>query len=198
MPDPLDDFQTPRLVLRPLIRTDADEVLRIYGDAETWQHLPQGRFTSLVDAHRHIDDALESHRLHGLGPWAVRLRPEGESGSALETVIGTGGIRHLGEPGVWNLGYRLDPRAWGQGYATELARAAMDAVAKVSPAVPVTARALVSNPASLAVLDKVGLSTVWEGVRTGGDPADGTPLVSRVYADRPLAPHAMEWLVRNA
>lgn len=72
----------------------------------------------------------------------------------------------------------------------------MRAGARVAPAVPITARALLRNPASIAVLEHAGLTCAWEGERAGGE-GDAEPLISRVYADRPLSAAALAWLVAN-
>jgi RimJ/RimL family protein N-acetyltransferase len=193
-------LRTARLRLDPLTPADASDVLRIYGDPDTWRHLPQGRFTRIETALEHIAASERSHREHGLGTWAVRVGQAGADVSLpVGTFIGAGGVRHLDGGGVWNLGYRLDRRAWGRGLATELAVAALAAAAEVGPQIPVTARVLTTNPASVAVLEKIGLTLVWEGVRADAAAAsDGTAVLRRVYTDRALAPAALSWLVAHA
>ena len=70
----------------------------------------------------------------------------------------------MGSRGELELGYRLRPDAWGQGLATEGA-AALLADALGRPEVTrVYAHALLSNPASLRVMEKIGMrhAAPWE------------------------------------
>ncbi|MGO2658338.1 GNAT family N-acetyltransferase [Mycetocola reblochoni] len=122
----------------------------------------------------------------GPPPAAVRRAASGR-------MIGTGGVRLLAEPAVWNLGYRLSPDSWGRGLATELARAALAAADALHPELPVTARAISDNRASTAVLDRLGLGLIWEG-----RPPSAPGSLRRVYSDRPLSSAATEWLIRHA
>ena len=63
-----------------------------------------------------------------------------------------------GRPGERELGYRLHPDAWGQGYATEGAAALLrDAFARPGIA-RVYAHSLLDNPASIRVMRKIGMT----------------------------------------
>lgn len=109
-----------------------------------------------------------------------RAEPDGESwGGTLvrkadDRAIGQMGFK--GGPdadGVAELGYGLNPEAWGRGYATEMA-AAMVAFALAHPRVRrVTAKTAVGNVASRRVLEKVGLVPIGAEV----DPEDGDLIV---------------------
>ena len=151
--------------LTPLGSADLDEVFGVYSDPDTWRHFPEGRHADRETTAAFLALAERSWQTAGLGPWALRV--DG-------TFIGTGGVS-LSRLGMWNLGYRLAPAAWGHGYATEVARAAVEAADHW----PVTARVMSSNPASQRVLERVGLELVYEG------PLPGERL-RRIYADRPL------------
>lgn len=188
-----------RLSLSPLLPSDAREVFRIYGDAGTWEHLPSGRFRSVEQAREHIEKSVTSFREQGLGMWAIRVGDApGSAGLPAGSFIGTGGMQYLKEGGIWNLGYRLSPEAWGQGFASELAFAALEAAADVAPQIPVTARALTDNGASVAVLEKVGLSLIWEGAVPFPDAAEpGATSLRRVYSDRDLPQGALDWLMAH-
>lgn len=191
---------TARLILEPLTPADAADLFQIYGDPATWEHLPDGRFTELAQAEQQVERSAASHRVRGLGMWGIRV---GAAGATEElpagTFIGSGGLQYVDDAGIWNLGYRLTPRAWGRGFATEISRAALEAGAVLAPEIPITARVLSNNPASVAVLDKLGLTLVWEGVpaHAGVGTGAAAPL-RRVYADRELSPVARSWLVSNA
>lgn len=58
---------------------------------------------------------------------------------------------------VLNTYYRLDPSAWGHGYATEMAAAAAALARKLLPELPMIVRTRPGNRAAQAVAGKVGL-----------------------------------------
>lgn len=197
----LPSARTPRLSLEPLAPSDTEDLFRVYSDPRTWEHLPSGRLTQVEQAQERVERSARDVEKHGLGMWAVRVSAEGADATLpVGSFIGSGGLGYAAEAEVWNLGYRLDPAAWGRGLASEIARAAVAAAADVAPQVPVTARVLSNNPASVAVLEKIGLTLVWEGLRPDAAPEpDGTaPPTRRIYADRALTPAAMRWLVAHA
>ncbi len=204
---------TERLQLDPLDRDHTDQVHAIYSDPETWRHLPTGRFTDPAKTAAMIERARRSWLSVGLGPWAVRLRPgvaeppipdpddpdpdDPDLAGPDRPVIGTAGCALLGVP-AWNLGYRFTPAAWGHGYATEAGVAALAAARQARPDVPVTARALTANPASIRVLERIGLTQVWRG-RTAesgqADPDDTRGIERVITADRPLEPALLSALI---
>lgn len=188
-----------RLRLDALTPSDTEDLLRVYGDPDTWAHLPSRRFRSAEQARVHVEKSRQSFGHQGLGMWAIRVGTAGATASlAAGAFIGTGGMQYVEAGGIWNLGYRLSPEAWGLGFATELAVAALAAAAEIAPQIPVTARALTDNRASVAVLEKVGLKLIWEGAVPFPDaPEPGATSLRRVYADRELPPPAMAWLIQN-
>ncbi|MBX0299080.1 GNAT family N-acetyltransferase [Cryobacterium sp. 1639] len=99
------------------------------------------------------------------------------------------GTTRSNSPSARNLGYRLTPASWGVGFASEAAAAVL--AAATPSAFPVTARALAANPASVRVLDRIGLTRLW----SGSGPAS-TALDRVVFADRPLAPDLLAAIIR--
>ncbi|WP_322618641.1 GNAT family N-acetyltransferase [Deinococcus terrestris] len=67
------------------------------------------------------------------------------------------------------IGYGLNPDAWGQGYATEAVGALMTALLARPEVRRVTARTARTNPASARVLEKLGFVPVG----AARDEADG-------------------------
>lgn len=185
---------TRRLALTPLQLVDVDAVFRVFSDPATWRHLPSGRHTDREQSRRTVEDAEDSWITAGLGPWALRVTeasasPELPAG----TFIGTGGVT-MTPASVWNLGYRLSPESWGRGFATELARAAIDAAVAVDGERPVTARVLSNNPVSGTVAVRAGLSLIWEGPSTA---TVESGIWGQVYSDRGVSPSELEWLIAN-
>ena len=185
---------TDRLLLAPLTPADIDELFAVQSDARTWQHLPSARPTNRSTAEQTVQSAIGSRVRFGLGAWSVRVGPDGVGDLPAGMFLGSGGVT-MSAGGTWNLGYRLTPECWGRGLATEVARAAVDAASRVRPETAVTGRVLTNNPASAAVLRRVGLSLVWQGTTTEPTPAGAE---RQVWSDRELAPAELDWLVAHA
>jgi RimJ/RimL family protein N-acetyltransferase len=69
------------------------------------------------------------------------------------------------------LGFVLAPEAWGKGFATEAARAMVEAGFGLTPAVEILASVRVENTASKSVLEKCGFAHLGTGLQ--GAPARG-------------------------
>lgn len=184
---PQQEIRTDRLVLTPVTPADIDAVHDPFADARTWTHLPAGRHTSRAATEDLVQRKIGGRVRHGLGSWVART-------TDLGTFVGLGGV-DMTAGGVWNLGYRLVPEHHGQGYATELARAALDAAHDLRPGVPVTARVLTNNPASARVLDRLGLTRAWQGSTRTAAPAGAE---CQAWTDRALTTAQLDWLVANA
>ena len=181
--------------LRPLTLDHVDDYHRVYGDPRTWEHQPSGRHTSRGESARAIERSMESHRAYGFGHCAVVLR-EPVDGLAAGTFLGSAGAAMLGVD-AWNLGYRFAPEAWGHGFATEAAAVALAAARATRPETPVTARVLAVNPASVRVLERLGLDLVWSGVSSAAPagPDDTTHLERMIFADRALDDETLQAVI---
>lgn len=149
---------TPRLILRAPTVDDAASVFAIYGDPETNRYNPAGPLTDVDQAKAVLDRWLEHWAEHGFGQWAIVTQ------EAPQHVIGFGGITlyHYNEVERINLGYRFAVSAWGQGYATEFARAALQFgfVQLDQPEVYGVVRP--AHQASINVLEKIGMQRIDE------------------------------------
>jgi ribosomal-protein-alanine N-acetyltransferase len=94
----------------------------------------------------------------GWGPWALELPG---SGLPCERFAGFVGLLVHGLPLPFmpavEIGWRLDRRAWGQGYATEAARAALDFAFETLGLPDVVSITVPGNAASRAVMRRLGL-----------------------------------------
>lgn len=190
-----------RLQLDPPEPGDRDAVFAIASDPRTWAHIPGERITDPARVEATLAMFDSGWREHGLSHWVVRPGSDGRhAGLKQGQVLGTGGV-HLFETDdgnkIWNLGYRLDPDCWGQGFATELAQRAVVCAGKTQAEVPVIARVLSTNPASVKVAAKAGLQLLWAGEAAEKTRAAvGRESVQRlIFADRTLAPEVLDWLV---
>jgi ribosomal-protein-alanine N-acetyltransferase len=152
------DLATPRLVLRELRLTDAASVAAGAGDRRVAQHLIQVPSPyPIALARRWV--------IHRIGWWelgrgvtfAITLADEPDM------LLGTVSLRHYARDRRAELGYWLAAPAWGHGFATEAARAAVDFGFRDLGLARVYAQVIADNRASLGVLDKLGM--VNEGVK---------------------------------
>ena len=146
------EVQTERLVLRRLQAGDGPAMFAIHGDPETNRHNPRGPDPDLSTSEETLRRWLQDWENDGYGYWAVTF-PHAED------VIGFGGIGRFTwrDRDALNLYYRLTPGVWGRGYATELARAAVNFARTYLPQLPVVARTRPGNIASIRTAEKAGL-----------------------------------------
>lgn len=193
--------QSSRLTLGVPVVDDDEAVIAIAQDPRTWSHAPGARSDDAQASSELLAMFREGWTAHGLSHWVVRLG-DGQVCPGLKPgmILGTGGV-HMFEPvgpgPFWNLGYRFMPASWGQGFATEVASLALALARKTDPDVPVIARVLSTNPASMRVAFKAGLRLVWQGAPSKETiAAVGLDSVQRkIFADRELSPDMLAWLV---
>ena len=166
---------TERLDLRAIEDgSDVEALFAIFSDPAGWWYDPGRRHAQITTTEGWVARAAARWRDDGLSYWTVRLR-------GVPEIIGVGGAqRH--RSAAWNLSYRLAAAHQGQGYATELSRAALDAAGSVDPDVPFIAWIDAHNAPSRRVAERVGLRNY--GFRL--DANDGQARLA--YADREPGP----------
>jgi RimJ/RimL family protein N-acetyltransferase len=119
------EIRTTRLRLRCWTDDDRDGFARMNADPEVMHDLggPIGR----ADSDRKLDAYADSFDRYGYTRWLIETLDEGESHG---TFVGYAGVVAHSEPGHPlglhdEIGWRLTRTAWGHGYATEAARAAL-------------------------------------------------------------------------
>jgi RimJ/RimL family protein N-acetyltransferase len=135
-------IETERLVLTPEEPTDAEWLAELLNARGT------GTFT-VDDALNRIDAMTEMIQTKGIGALVIRKRPDDEALGYTAIVVGR---CSLDEP---ELAYELLPRAQGRGYATEAARALLEAAFDTGRR-RVWATIGSSNAPSLRVAEKLG------------------------------------------
>lgn len=110
---------TERLRLRAFTAADLDPYAALCADAEVMRYIGPGGPVGREVAWRHIAIFLGAWALQGYGMWAVERRSDG-------AFIGRVGYLHAPDWPGCELGWVLARDCWGQGYAHEAARAALD------------------------------------------------------------------------
>ena len=112
-------IETPRLILREFLTHDAEALACVISDPETMRFYPAPFDRQGVEGW--IARNIRRYEKDGHGLWAIDLKSTGE-------MIGDCGITLQevdGEP-LPEIGYHLRRDMWGQGFATEAARACRD------------------------------------------------------------------------
>src|SRR5262245_18533411 len=107
---------TERLTLRPLLPADVEAYAAMRHHPEVARWLPPAPGDPLDAALRSIERFADAWRQRGHAPWGVFLH---------DRLIGHGGLNFDPEFDHTEVLWALHPDAWGKGYATEVARAAL-------------------------------------------------------------------------
>ncbi len=147
------DVDTERLHLRRFGADDLDGVADVFAHPEVWQ-FPYGRAFTREDTQQFLDNQIREWDTCGFGCWIAVHRQT-------QRIIGYVGLSvpmFLPEilPAV-EVGWRFDPTYWGQGFATEGARAALCEAFDTLQLDEVTSVPQVDNPRSCQVCDRLGM-----------------------------------------
>jgi len=150
--DPSHRLFTPRLRLRRFVAADAPLILALNSDPEVMRYTGDARFTTVEEAQARIARYDAAEAAHGFSRWAVFLR---ESGAFLGSCGLAPPVEQDGTADI-DLGYRFMRKYWGQGYATESARAVIHWAFEVLMLNSLVLKVEDENTASVAVFHKLG------------------------------------------
>ena len=145
-------MSTERLRLRGWRAGDRDAFAALNADPEVMAHFPARLSREESDA---MMDRLEAGiEADGFGFWAVQERDSG-------VLLGATGLNRVGfaapfAPAV-EVGWRFVRGAWGHGFATEAAGAALSFGFDAAGLEEIVAMAVPHNERSLAVMDRLGM-----------------------------------------
>jgi [ribosomal protein S5]-alanine N-acetyltransferase len=144
------NLETPRLILQPFTPSDLDDLVQLHADPEVNRYLRlQGAWPKALVEH-YLKRFIEDQKTLGYSKWRVTLKDG--------TFIGRAGFSRWEETGESELGYSFKREYWGQGYATEVARALLQWIFTTTELEHVIAFAAEENIASRKVLEKVGMT----------------------------------------
>ncbi len=148
-------FQTPRLILRQFLETDAQLILDLNSDPEIIKYVHEPTLKTLTEADKILTNIILPQYINNLGRWAIHTKDDME-------FIGWCGLKYRPDLGEIDLGYRLMQKAWGKGYATEAAKHSLDYGFISLLLTKITGRAHNENIASFRVLEKIGMDFTGE------------------------------------
>ncbi|TGE28955.1 GNAT family N-acetyltransferase [Hymenobacter metallicola] len=152
----MDNLETPRLLLREMLPTDAPGILALDSDPEVLRYVPGQLLKTLEEAAGVIAYIRQQYAQNGIGRWAVVRRDTQE-------FIGWCGIKLVndyhtnGRTNYYDIGYRLLRQHWGQGFASEAARASLAYAFDTLKLPEIHATARRENLASCRILERLGL-----------------------------------------
>ena len=145
-------LETERLILRPFTMDDVDGVLEFSSNPETQKFTGDVMRTTKAEVENIIQNVwFSDYKKYGYGRFAVVHKQDNK-------VIGFSGIKYLPEMDATDLGYRFLPQYWGKGIATESCVPILKYAFQVHNLNEVIAFVEPENPASSAVLKKLGFS----------------------------------------
>jgi RimJ/RimL family protein N-acetyltransferase len=145
-------LQTERLHLREFTMDDGERIVELDADPEVMRYVSFGAPTPRATILQKVLPAWiqQTGRRDGTGFWAAE--------DSTNCFVGWFHLRvDRFEAAEYEVGYRLRRECWGQGYATEGARAVIEHGFRVSRFPKITARTLVGNLRSQRVMQKCGL-----------------------------------------
>jgi ribosomal-protein-alanine N-acetyltransferase len=144
---------TERLLLREWREADRKPFAALNADPHVMKHFPSTLSRAESDAL--VDRIVDRWRCDGHGLWAVERSANG-------VFLGFTGLAGLddspGMPPFVEIGYRFAVPAWGHGYATEAARAAVAWGFEVLGVGEIASWTAVSNMRSQAVMRRIGMT----------------------------------------
>ena len=157
---PTGTVETARLLLRPLTPGDVDAIFAIIGDPIAMRHYARS-FTH-EDAREWIERNLRRYENDGHGIMAAVLKSSGE-------LLGDCGIARQTVEGETMLeaGYHLRRDHWGNGYATEAARACIASAFRDLGADKIVALIRPENVASRRVAERNEMRPERQVMHTG-------------------------------
>ncbi|MCW5882339.1 MAG: GNAT family N-acetyltransferase [Anaerolineae bacterium] len=148
-------IETPRLILRRLTPADMDAYYEaVFADPDVMRYLAARRPLPRDAFEARIPAMLMDHwEQHGFGPWVVIRKTD-------DRLIGHAGLRYWPDSTEVEVLYALTPSTWGQGLATEAARASLRYGFDTLNLERIIAAAFAENVASRRVLAKCGMREV--------------------------------------
>jgi RimJ/RimL family protein N-acetyltransferase len=143
-------IETGRLWLREWVPDDAARFRSICTDPQVMRYIRDGSIWTDDEVAAFIERERARARTEGYCLWALILRDGGE-------LVGQCGLKQLAQTDMIETGWWIARARWGQGLATEAARAVRDAAFLRFGLERIVAIAHPDNAASIRVMEKIGM-----------------------------------------
>lgn len=169
-------IETERLALRAFKNSDLEPYYEMMAEPDITRYLMSGEPMSRHDAWRSIATLAGHWMLHGYGQWALEEKASGR-------FVGRCGII---EPEGWpqqEIGWVLHKNAWGKGYATEAAKAALQYAFEEMKLDKIISLIQPGNQGSVKVAERIG-ETYEKRIEIFGKQADVYSLTAKDYIEK--------------
>lgn len=160
-------LDTSRLILRPARLSDAFNLYQLNSDPLVMKYTGDTAYSSVSEYEVLIRDRMiPQFDKFKMSRFMVTLKSDG-------TFLGWCGLKFFPETNEVDLGYRLMRKFWGQGFATEAARASLDYGFNNLNLDHIIATVMPENIGSIKVVQKLGMT--FKGTRK--DPSYSVPFI---------------------
>ncbi len=143
-------FETERMVVRELTLDDVPDFYEIYSRPEVMRFLHREPVQSHDEMRERISPIIEMWKDKRLGHWAIWHKLD-------QKVIGCTMLKPLPDDDRVEVGWHQNPDYWGNGYATEAAKGAIEYGVSQVELGEIFAILLAENQASWRVAERCGL-----------------------------------------
>ena len=149
-------LETERLIIRQFVPEDAEYIYKLHNDPDVMKYISSKKDeeVTIEECSSFVEHCRSYYKKHtGLGIWATQTKEIGD-------FIGWTTLKDLDNTEDIEVGYRLQKEFWGNGYATEAAKALIEYGFNELKLDKIVGVALPENKASVRVLQKAGLEYV--------------------------------------
>jgi [ribosomal protein S5]-alanine N-acetyltransferase len=148
-------LETQRLLLRAILPSDAEALFEMETNPNVHKYLWNKPLNQISEVHTYIEFVRKQYSDYNIGRFAIILKET-------NTLIGWAGLKYNTETvnnkvNFYDIGYRLNEKYWGKGYASEASFAWLSYAFEVMKIELIVAAAHTNNRASNKILQKIGM-----------------------------------------
>lgn len=146
--------ETERLILREMVQEDLEGFFAMDSDPQVHRYLGNKPVKDRGEIRAVIEHVRNQYKQYGIGRWTMILKET-------NAFVGWTGLKFVteatnGHINYYDLGYRLSRNYWGQGYASEAAKASLHYGLEELKLNEIFAAAHIDNTGSNKILQKLG------------------------------------------